>query len=142
MSKLQTPHLALIFGLGVVLTLVIFPATRCAAKANPGDPVVDHFFSAIRDGNFKAATDHFSTRMKALSPPGLKGSWDHIYAHEGPLLGWKILHRQKIPNGNDELTLQLRFRHSTADSIIDLAPGTRQITSVLLKPPAPLPKSK
>jgi len=142
MSKLQTSRLALIFGLGVLLTLAIFPATRCAAKANPGDAVVDHFFSAIRDANFKAATDHFSARMKALSPPGLKGSWDHVYANQGPLLSWKILQRQKLPKGDDEVTVQLRFRHSTATSAIDLAPTTNEITSVLFKSPGLQPKPK
>jgi hypothetical protein len=139
MSKLRT--LGQIFGLGVLLTLAIFPATRCAAKANPDDAVIDHFFSAIRDGNFKAATDHFSARMKALSPPGLQGSWDKLYANEGPLLRWKILQRKNLPNGEHEATVQLKFRHSTANSIIDLDPKKGEITSVLFKPPSPRAKS-
>src|SRR5580698_5626732 len=112
-----------IFGLSVFcLTLAIFPATRCAAAtANADDAVVNHFFSAIRDGNFNAATKHFSQRMKAMSPAGLKGSWNQVYVNEVPLLSWKIFQRQNIPNGHDEVSVQLRFRRSTANSIIVVA---------------------
>src|SRR5260370_19514391 len=120
----------------VLMTLAIFPATRCAAKANPDDAVVNHFFSAIHDGNFDAATRHFSKRMKAMSAAGLKGSWNQVYANEGPLLGWKIFQRQNIPNGHDEVSVQLRFRHSTANSIIVVLSSTGEITSVLFKLPA------
>jgi hypothetical protein len=126
-----------IFVLGAVfLALAIFPATRSAATANADDALVNHFFSAIRDGNFTTATKHFNARMKALSPPGLKGSWDQVYAQEGSLLGWKILGRRKYANGNDEVSLQLKFPHSTADSIIVIVPSTGEIASVLFKQPA------
>ena len=126
-----------IFVLGaVLLALAILPATRCAAKANPDDAVVNHFFTAIRDGNFDAATKHFSKRMKALSPAGLKGSWDQVYKSEGPLLSWNIFERQNIPNDHDEVSVQLRFRRSTANSIIVVASKTGEITSVLFKLPA------
>src|ERR1700676_1334982 len=126
------------FALSVLfLTLGIFPATRCvAATANADDAVVNHFFSAIRDGNFDAATKHFSHRMKALSPAGLKGSWNQVYANEVPLLSWKIFQRQNIPNGRDEVSVQLKFRHSTANSIIVVNTKTGEITSVLFKLPA------
>src|SRR5260370_32464754 len=101
-----------------LLTLAIFPATRCAAKADADEAIVNHFFSAIRDGNFNAATEHFSTRMKGLSAAGLKGSWDQVYGNEGPMLTWKIFERQNLPKGNDEVRVQLRFCPSTANSII------------------------
>ena len=77
--------------------------------------------------------------MKALSPAGLKGSWNQVYAQEGPLLGWKIFERPNIPNGRDEVSVQLRFRRSTANSIIVVASQTREITSVLFKLPATSP---
>ena len=99
----------------IVLALAIFPATRCVAKAGGADDaLVDHFFSAIRDGNYNAATKHFSARMKALSPAGLKGSWNQVYARQGPLLGWKIFQHQDIPNSHDQVSVQLRFHHATA----------------------------
>jgi uncharacterized protein len=123
----------------VFLALAIFPAVRGAAEANPDDVVVHHFFSAVRDGNFSAATRHFSARMKALSPAGLKGSWNQVYAQEGPLLGWKIFERQNIPNGRDEVSVQLRFRRSNANSIIVVASQKGEITSVLFKLPATSP---
>src|ERR1700757_3610063 len=96
-----------------LLTLAIFPATIHAAQANPDDAVVNHFFSAVRDGNFDAATKHFSKRMKALSPAGLKGSWDQVFANQGPMLSWKIFERRSLPNDHDEVSAQLRFHHST-----------------------------
>jgi dienelactone hydrolase len=126
--------------LGVVfLALAIFPAARCAAEANHDDAVVDHFFSAVRNGKFSAATRPFGARMKALSPAGLKGSWDQVYAQQGPLLGWKIFDRQNFPNGRDEVSVQLRFHHATADSIIVVASKSGEITSVLFKLPATSP---
>ena len=123
----------------VLLALAILPATQCAAKANADDAVVTHFFSAIRDGNFSAATRNFIARMKALSPTGLKGSWDQVYASEGPLLDWKIFERQSLLKGQDEISVQLRFRRSTANSIIVVASKTGEITSVLFKLPATAP---
>src|SRR6266478_1669493 len=99
-----------IFLLGaVLLTLAILPATRCAAKAAADDAVVNHFFAAVRDGNFDAATRNFIARMKALSPAGLKGSWDQVYANQGRLLDWKIFERQSLPKGHNEVSVQLRF---------------------------------
>jgi len=128
------------FVLGVVfLALAIFPATRSAAKAGADDVAVDRFFSAIRDGNFSVATRHFSARMKALSPAGLKASWNQVYADQGPLLSWKIFQRQNLPNGADEVRVQLRFHRSTANSIIVVAARTREITSVLFKLPVIAP---
>ena len=122
--------------LGVVfLALATFPASGSAAKANPDDVPVDQFFSAIRDGNFKAATQHFSTRMKALSPPGLKGSWDSVYGQVAPLLSWKILKRRNLPRDQDEVSVQLRFRNAIANSIIVVNSKTGEITSVLFKQP-------
>ncbi|MGH7925721.1 MAG: hypothetical protein ACREQH_14145 [Candidatus Binatus sp.] len=130
-----------VFGLFVaLLALAIYPATRSAAKANADDVVVDHFFSAIRDGNFKAATRHFSARMKALSPAGLKGSWNQVYADQVPLLGWKIFERQNLPQGHDEVRVQLRFhRGATADSTIVVKSPPGEITSVLFKLPVTVP---
>ena len=127
-----------IFVLSVLfLTLAIFPATRSsAATVNADDAVVNHFFSAIRDGDFNAATKPFSHRMKAMSPAGLKGSWNQVYANEGPLLSWEIFQRQNIPNGKDEVSVQLKFRRSTANSIIVVATQSGEITSVLFKLPA------
>jgi dienelactone hydrolase len=128
------------FVLGVVfLALTIFPATRSAARANPDDVPVDHFFSAIRDGDFSAATKHFNARMKALSPAGLKASWNQVYAGQGPLLSWKIFERQNLPRGTDEIRVQLRFHRSTANSIVVVASSTREITSVLFKLPVTTP---
>jgi dienelactone hydrolase len=123
----------------IFLALAILPAARCAADANPDDAVVDHFFSAVRDGNFSAATQHFNALMKQTSPAGLKGSWDQLYAQEGPLLGWNIFERRKYANGSDELSVKLRFHRATADSIIVVAPSTGEITSVLFKLPASPP---
>jgi dienelactone hydrolase len=128
------------FVLGVAsFALAIFSATRCAAKANAEDVIVDHFFSAIRDGNFKEATSHFSAKMKALSPAGLKGSWNQVYASQGGLRSWKIFERRDLPKGGDEVRVQLRFSRSTANSIIVVTSQTGEIKLILFKPPATAP---
>lgn len=121
------------------LALAIFPATRCAAKASVDDAAVDHVFSAIRAGDFTAATKDFSARMKVLSPAGLKGSWNQVYAAEGPLLSWKIFERQTLLKDNLELRVQLRFRHSTANSVVVIAAQTGEIRSLLFKLPVTEP---
>jgi uncharacterized protein len=123
----------------MLMTLAIFPATRCAAKGGADDLVVDHFFAAVRDGKFDDATKHFSTRMKALSPAGLKGSWNQLYANEGRLLGWKIFERQSLPQGHEEIRVQLRFARATANSFVVVKSETGEITSVLFKLPVTLP---
>ncbi len=132
------PKRKLVLG-ALFLALAIFPAARSFAKAGADDAAVDRFFSAIRAGNFNAATKHFSARMKALSPAGLKGSWNQVYAQQGPLLGWKIFQRQNIPNSYDEISVQLRFHHATANSIVVVNSQTAEITSVLFKLPATAP---
>lgn len=119
----------------VLMTLAIFPAARCAAKAGADDAVVDHFFAAVRAGKFDEATKHFSTRMKALSPAGLKGSWNQVYPNEGRLVSWKIFERQELPKGNDEIRVQLRFERATANSFVVVRSETGEITSVLFKQP-------
>ena len=123
----------------VFLALAIFPAARCAANANPDDVIVNHFFSAVRGGNFTAATKPFSARMKALSPAGLKGSWNQVYANEGPLIGWKISDRQSLPNSRDQVGVELKFRSSTANATIVVNSETGEITSVLFQRPATSP---
>src|ERR1700722_2038966 len=123
----------------IFLALAILPAARCAADVNPDDAVVDHFFSAVRDGNFSAATQHFNVMMKQMSPAALKGSWDQLYAQEGPLLGWNIFERRKYAKGNHEISVHLRFHRATADSIIVVVPSIGEIASVLFKLPASLP---
>lgn len=125
--------------LGVLLSAVaLFPAARCAAKAGVDDTIVDHFFAAVRDGNFNEATTHFSKRMKALSPAGLKGSWNQLYGNEGRLLGWKIFERQDLLGGHDELRVQLQFSHVTANSFVVVSKAG-EITSVIFKQPVAMP---
>jgi dienelactone hydrolase len=122
-----------------LVALAILPATRCAAKAVADDALVDRFFSAVRADNFSEATKHFSARMKALSPQGLKGSWNQVYPQEGVLLSWKIFEHQTLPDGKDEVRVQLRFRRATAYSTVVANPQTGEITSVLFKLPVTMP---
>ncbi len=113
-----------------------------AAPSHSQQVAVDNLFSAIRDGDFSAATSHFSARMKVLSPAGLKGSWNQVYASQGPLLSWKIFERQNLPDRGDELTVQLRFRRSTANSTVAVASQTGEITGLWFKlPETPPPYS-
>jgi dienelactone hydrolase len=121
------------------LALAIIPATRCAAKADATDALVNRFFAAVRDGDYTSATKHFSARMKALSPQGLKGSWIQVYADEGPLLSWKIFEHLTLTNDRDEIRVQLKFHRSTAYSAIVVNPQTGEITSVLFKLPVTMP---
>jgi dienelactone hydrolase len=77
--------------------------------------------------------------MQALSPAGLKGSWNQVYAQEGPMLAWKIFQRQNLPDSHDEISVQLQFHHATANSIVVVNSKTGEITSVLFKQPATAP---
>jgi dienelactone hydrolase len=122
-----------------ILALALFPATQTAAKGLAADATVDHFFSAIRNNNFDAATTHFSARMKAFSPAGLKASWNDFYKDEGPLLSWNIFARQTFSNGRVEARVQLRFHSSKANSMVVVNPPTSEITSVLFKMPVTVP---
>ena len=116
-----------------LLVLAIFPATRCAADAD--DTAVDQVFSAIRDGNFGAATAHFNHTMKAaLSPAMLETAWKQTYADQGPLLSWKILERQNLPGG-DEVSVQLNFERASAISTLAVASQNGEIASLFFKLP-------
>jgi dienelactone hydrolase len=122
-----------------LVALAILPATRCAAKADAVDAPVNGFFAAVRDGNYTAATKRFSALMKALSPQGLKGSWDQVYANEGVLLSWKIFEHLTLTRDRDEIRVQLKFQSSTAYSAIVVNPQTLEINSVLFKQPVTTP---
>jgi hypothetical protein len=124
----------------VLAALATFSSTRALAKASADDAVIDHFFSAIRNGNFNEATSHFSARMKGISPAGLKGSWNQVYAAAGPLRSWKIFERQELPSGYHEIRVQLFFpRATTANSIFLVNPQNGEINSVLFKLPVTAP---
>jgi dienelactone hydrolase len=115
------------------LVLAIFPATRCAAGAT--DTAVDQVFSAIRDGNFSAATARFNHTMKAaLSPAVLESAWKQTYAEQGPLLSWKILERQNLPGG-DEISVQLTFQRAAAISTLAVVSQSGEISSLFFKLP-------
>ena len=122
-----------------LLVLAILPATRCAADAD--DTAVDQVFSALRDGNFSAATAHFNHTMKAaLSPAMLETAWKQTYADQGPLLSWKILERQNLPGG-DEVSVQLNFEHASAISTLAVASQNGEIASLFFKLPQSNTKS-
>jgi hypothetical protein len=55
------------------------------------------------------------------------------------MLSWKIFQRQNIPNGHDEVGVQLEFRRSTANTVIIVGTQRGEITSVLFKLPAIAP---
>ncbi len=52
------------------------------------------------------------------------------------MLGWKIFQHQSLPDSHDEISVQLRFHHATANSIVVVNSQTGEITSVLFKLPA------
>jgi uncharacterized protein len=115
------------------LALAIFPASRSFADVD--DTAVDQLFSAIRDGNFSAATSHFNHTMKAaLSPESLEAAWKQTSADQGPLLNWKILERRNLPGG-DEISVQLNFEHASAISTLAVASQTGEIASLFFKLP-------
>jgi uncharacterized protein len=98
---------------------------------------VDQLYSAIRDGNFNAATSNFSDVMKAALPPDkLQTAWQQTFGNEGPLRSWKIVDRTPVAGG-DEIAVELDFDHSTAISTVAVAAATGQIGSLFFK----LPKS-
>jgi uncharacterized protein len=114
------------------ITLGIVFASRCAGDVD--DTAVEQLFSAIRDGNFSAATVHFSATVKAaLSPAMLESAWAQSYGDQGPLLSWKIIDRNNVPGG-DEVSVELTFQRATAISTLAVASETGEIGSLFFKP--------
>jgi dienelactone hydrolase len=137
------PMVKRVFVVGIAaIALGIVFASRCAGDVD--DAAVEQLFSSIRDGNFSAATVHFSATVKAaLSPAMLESAWKQSYGDQGPLLNWKILDRNNVPGG-DEVSVQLVFERSTAISTLAVATETGEIGSLFFKPakssaPANLP---
>jgi uncharacterized protein len=119
----------------LVCALILPFAVRCAGDVDPAS--VDQLYSAIRDGNFSAASSNFSAVMKtALPPDKLQAAWQQTFGNEGPLRSWKIVDRTPVPGG-DEIAVELDFDHSKAMSTIAVASSTGEIGSLLFK----LPKS-
>ncbi len=124
------PRRILVMGLATIAFAIVF-ANRCAGDAD--DAAVDQLFSAIRDGNFSAATAHFNGTMKAALPAAtLEAAWIKTYAEQGPLLSWKILDRQNLPGGH-EISVQLNFQHTSAISTVAVASQTGEIGSLFFK---------
>jgi uncharacterized protein len=119
-----------------LVAAVILPfAVRCAGDVDQAS--VDQLYSAIRDGNFSAATSNFSDVMKAaLTPDKLEKAWQQTFGNEGPLRRWKIVDRSPVPGG-DEIAVELDFDHSTAMSTVAVASASGKIGSLFFK----LPKS-
>jgi uncharacterized protein len=123
----------LIVAVTIVLALILPPAVRCAADTDQAS--VDQLYSAIRDGNFTAATSNFSSAMKtALPADKLQSAWQKTYGNQGPLRSWKIVDRTPVPGG-DETTVELEFDHSKAMSTVAVASGTGEIGSVAFRFP-------
>jgi dienelactone hydrolase len=120
-----------VVGIATVVLAIVFP-NRCAGDVD--DSAVEQLFSAIRDGNFGAATAHFNGTMKAaLSSAALESAWKQTYADQGPLLSWKILDRNNVPGG-DEISVQLTFHRASAISTLAVASQTGEIGSLFFRP--------
>jgi dienelactone hydrolase len=117
-------------GIASVVMAIVF-ANRCAGDVD--DTAVEQLFSAIRDGNFSAATAHFNGTMKAaLSSAALESAWKQTYGEQGPLLSWKVLDRNSLPGG-DEISVQLTFQRATAISTVAVASQTGEIGSLFFR---------
>jgi len=120
----------------LVLGLILPFRVRCAGDVDQTS--VDQLYSAIRDGNFSAASSDFNPVMKAALPPDkLQAAWQQTFGNEGTLRSWKIAERTPVPGG-DEIAVELDFDHSTAMSTVAVASATGEIGSLFFK----LPKSK
>jgi uncharacterized protein len=124
-----------IIAAAVVFAVILPFAARCAGDVDQAS--VDQLYSAIRDGNFSAATSNFNPVMKAaLSANKLQAAWQQTFGREGPLRSWKIVDRTPVLGG-DEIAVELDFDHSTAMSTVAVASASGEIGSLFFK----LPKS-
>lgn len=71
----------------------------------------EELLSALRDGNFSAATAHFDNEMKTgLSPEALSHSWNAATNGYGRVIGWKLT--QSMDDGENHLRIYtVDFEH-------------------------------
>lgn len=118
-----------------VLSLTIILASAASAiSADSADSRCDELLTALRDGNFTAATSHFDPRMKAaLSADALGQVWLQIVAANGKLQKWEIIQRGKI-NGVDVRIVELTFEHGQQISTISVRPKNNELAGLYFKP--------
>jgi hypothetical protein len=110
-----------------------------AASADTSDQRCDQLFTALRDGDFAAATSHFDPAMKAgLSPDQLGQLWMGLVAADGKLLKWEVIQRGKIP-GIDVRSVELGFEHGKQISTVSVRPESGEIAGLYFRPVADTP---
>ena len=103
------------WSLAVAAAIVVSIVTSMPAfSSGTADLRCNEFLTALRAGDFSAATSHFDATMKAgLGPDKLGSTWNTMTAANGKLLSWEIA--QHATEGNEEIVLApLKFERTSA----------------------------
>jgi uncharacterized protein len=121
---------AAVFGV-VMLSM----ATFASATA---DQRCDELMSALRDGQFDAASAHFDSAVKAaLSPQQLGAVWHGLTSADGKLVSWEIARRTSL-SGQDVVFAPLKFeRNSELALVLAVNPQTGEISGIHFVPDPP-----
>jgi uncharacterized protein DUF3887 len=118
----------------ISLAVVMFAGSFAAFSAISVDLRCDELLSALRDGNFTAATAHFDPTMKAaLSPDMLGKVWLQIVSDNGKLEKWDVIQKGKI-NGIDVRMIELTFEHGKQISTISVRSESGEVAGLYFKP--------
>src|SRR5882757_1746324 len=124
------------------LAVLILAGSVVALSAISADARCDELLSALRDGNFTAATEHFDPTMKAgLSADALGKVWLQIVADNGKLQKWDVIQKGKI-NGIDVRMIELTFEHGKQISTISVRPESGEVAGLYFKPAGDTPGAR
>ncbi|MFZ0247062.1 alpha/beta fold hydrolase [Candidatus Binatus sp.] len=122
----------------ILLLAAIFVLEAVMAGWHPAnastDSRVNELFTALRDGKFAKATEHFDPTMKAaLSADQLSTVWLQIVADKGKLEKWKIVRRGQMA-GIEVVGVVLTFEHGKLLSTVSVRPESDEIAGLYFKP--------
>ena len=99
--------------IAAAMVVSIFTAMP-ASSSGTADLRCNELLTALRAGDFSAATSHFDSTMKAgLTPDKLGSTWNAMVATNGKLLSWEIT--QHANTGGEEIVLApMKFERTSA----------------------------
>jgi dienelactone hydrolase len=126
------------FLLATVFLLQAFIAGSHPANAST-DSWVNDLFTALRDGQFSKATEHFDSTMKpAMTAVQLQQVWHRLIADKGTLQKWQILGRDQMV-GIEVVRVELTFERGQLLALVPVRPQTGAIAGLYFKPAAGVP---
>lgn len=98
--------------LSIALAATFIAAAAASASASPSAQLrCTELLTALRDGKFDRATEHFDATMSAALPPSKLGQvWKSVTSGRGRVTGWKLATQAQL-GGEESFIYHVSFEH-------------------------------